>query len=172
MASGNSLSVDLWDTGDLLRLHAHILMHNSLSLSIIPATLTLLMEFCHPSTHTSSSSLYNTPPLSLSVFLSRSLVIPFHIAGQEDYDRLRPLSYPQTDVFLICFSVVSPASFANIKAKWAPEVKHFCPGTPIMLLGMKGDLRTSGDSGSNSGNGRPQQMVDAAAAQELAKEIG
>src|SRR3546814_2713726 len=28
-------------------------------------------------------------------------------AGQEDYDRLRPLSYPQTDVFLICFSVIS-----------------------------------------------------------------
>ena len=38
-------------------------------------------------------------------------------AGQEDYDRLRPLSYPQTDVFLICFSVVSPPSFENVKAK-------------------------------------------------------
>lgn len=37
--------------------------------------------------------------------------------GQEDYDRLRPLSYPQTDVFLVCFSVVSPASFENVKEK-------------------------------------------------------
>jgi GTPase SAR1 family protein len=39
-------------------------------------------------------------------------------AGQEDYDRLRPLSYPQTDVFLICFSIVSPPSIDNVKAKW------------------------------------------------------
>lgn len=38
-------------------------------------------------------------------------------AGQEDYDRLRPLSYPQTDVFLICFSIVSPASFENVRTK-------------------------------------------------------
>jgi Ras-related C3 botulinum toxin substrate 1 len=38
-------------------------------------------------------------------------------AGQEDYDCLRPLSYPQTDVFLICFSVVAPPSFDNVKAK-------------------------------------------------------
>src|SRR6185437_11020144 len=36
-------------------------------------------------------------------------------AGQEDYDRLRPLSYPQTDVFLVCFSIVSPTSFQNVK---------------------------------------------------------
>ncbi len=37
--------------------------------------------------------------------------------GQEDYDRLRPLSYPQTDVFLVCFSVVSPSSFENVREK-------------------------------------------------------
>ena len=39
------------------------------------------------------------------------------ILGQEDYDRLRPLSYPQTDVFLVCFSVVSPSSFENVREK-------------------------------------------------------
>lgn len=47
--------------------------------------------------------------------------------GQEDYDRLRPLSYPQTDVFLVCFSVVSPSSFENVKEKasWAHSVFNF-----------------------------------------------
>ncbi|KAK2843631.1 hypothetical protein Q7C36_011846 [Tachysurus vachellii] len=48
-------------------------------------------------------------------------------AGQEDYDRLRPLSYPDTDVILMCFSVDSPDSLENIPEKWVPEVKHFCP---------------------------------------------
>jgi len=62
-------------------------------------------------------------------------------AGQEDYDRLRPLSYPQTDVFLICFSVVSPSSFENVTTKWCPEIKHHCPDAPIILIGTKIDLR-------------------------------
>jgi small GTP-binding protein len=62
-------------------------------------------------------------------------------AGQEDYDRLRPLSYPQTDVFLICFSVVSPTSLENAKSKWYREVRHHCPNTPIVLVGTKVDLR-------------------------------
>ncbi|XP_003387180.1 PREDICTED: ras-related C3 botulinum toxin substrate 1-like [Amphimedon queenslandica] len=62
-------------------------------------------------------------------------------AGQEDYDRLRPLSYPQTDVFLICFSLVSPASYQNVKAKWHPEITHHCPNIPVILVGTKQDLR-------------------------------
>ena len=62
-------------------------------------------------------------------------------AGQEDYDRLRPLSYPQTDVFLACFSLVSPSSFEHISLRWYPEVSHHCPGVPILLVGNKMDLR-------------------------------
>eukprot|EP00700_Malawimonas_jakobiformis_P002384 EC723995.1.p1 GENE.EC723995.1~~EC723995.1.p1 ORF type:complete len:206 (+),score=39.34 EC723995.1:24-620(+) len=62
-------------------------------------------------------------------------------AGQEDYDRLRPLSYPGTNVFLVCFSLVSRASYENVKHKWYPEVQHHCPGVPIILVGLKKDLR-------------------------------
>ena len=62
-------------------------------------------------------------------------------AGQEDYDRLRPLSYPETDVILMCFSIDNPDSLQNIPEKWSPEVKHFCPNVPIILVGNKKDLR-------------------------------
>jgi len=62
-------------------------------------------------------------------------------AGQEEYDRLRALCYPQTDVFLMCFSLISPSSFENIKIRWFPELQHHCPGTPCLLVGTKLDLR-------------------------------
>lgn len=62
-------------------------------------------------------------------------------AGQEDYDRLRPLSYPDTHVVLICFSIDQPDSLENIPEKWVPEVRHFCPGVPFVLVGCKKDLR-------------------------------
>ena len=67
---------------------------------------------------------------------------PHTHTGQEDYDRLRPLSYPDTDVILMCFSVDSRDSLENIQAKWVPEVKHFCPNVPFLLIATKIDLRT------------------------------
>lgn len=63
-------------------------------------------------------------------------------AGQEDYDRLRPLSYPQTDIFLVCFSIVEPSSFKNVKNKWIPEIRHHSnEDIKIILVGTKADLR-------------------------------
>lgn len=62
-------------------------------------------------------------------------------AGQEDYDRIRPLSYPDTDVFLVCFSVVNPNSWDNVTTKWVPELRIHCATAPIVLVGTKIDLR-------------------------------
>ncbi|XP_078078758.1 ras homolog family member Gb [Mustelus asterias] len=62
-------------------------------------------------------------------------------AGQEEYDRLRTLSYPQTNVFIICFSIASPPSYENVRHKWHPEVTHHCPEVPMLLVGTKKDLR-------------------------------
>ncbi|CCE85193.1 Piso0_004775 [Millerozyma farinosa CBS 7064] len=63
-------------------------------------------------------------------------------AGQEEYDRLRPLSYPDVDVLLVCFSLDSLTSLQNIKDTWYPEVSHFCPNVPIVLVGTKSDLKS------------------------------
>ena len=62
-------------------------------------------------------------------------------AGQEDYDKLRPLSYPHTDVFLVCYSVISPTSFKNVTSKWFPEIQEHAAGAPIILVGTKSDAR-------------------------------
>uniref|UniRef100_A0A2K6CZD0 Cell division control protein 42 homolog n=1 Tax=Macaca nemestrina TaxID=9545 RepID=A0A2K6CZD0_MACNE len=65
----------------------------------------------------------------------------FDTAEQEHYDRLLLLSYPQTDVYLVCFSVVSPPSFENAKEKWVPEITRHCPKTPFLLVGIQIGLR-------------------------------
>eukprot|EP01089_Gocevia_fonbrunei_P013864 TRINITY_DN3657_c0_g1_i1.p1 TRINITY_DN3657_c0_g1~~TRINITY_DN3657_c0_g1_i1.p1 ORF type:complete len:201 (+),score=48.84 TRINITY_DN3657_c0_g1_i1:183-785(+) len=62
-------------------------------------------------------------------------------AGQEGYARIRTLSYPKTDIFLLCFSVVNPYSFENVKETWLPELRHHCPQVPIILVGTKIDLK-------------------------------
>ncbi|XP_074258238.1 rho-related GTP-binding protein RhoF isoform X2 [Saimiri boliviensis] len=66
---------------------------------------------------------------------------PSSPTGQEDYDRLRPLSYQNTHLVLICYDVMNPTSYDNVLIKWFPEVTHFCHGTPMVLIGCKTDLR-------------------------------
>ncbi|XP_020025289.1 transforming protein RhoA-like isoform X2 [Castor canadensis] len=70
-----------------------------------------------------------------------STVFKNYVAGIEHYAHLRPLSYPDSDVILLCFSIDCPESLENIPEKWIPEVKHFCPNVPIILVGNKKDLR-------------------------------
>lgn len=61
-------------------------------------------------------------------------------AGQEDYDRLRVLSYLNTDCVLICYSTVRPESWENVVAKWLPEVRLHCKDAKIVFVGLKLDL--------------------------------
>merc|ERR1712087_518897 len=85
-------------------------------------------------------------------------------AGQEDYDRLRPLSYPETDVFLVCFSTISPASMKNVSVKWVPEIQEAFEKVPVVVVGTKIDLRAN------------KEFADLAVSTEqghaLAKEVG
>ncbi|EGC39232.1 racD, RHO family GTPase [Dictyostelium purpureum] len=92
-------------------------------------------------------------------------------AGQEDYDNLRPLSYPQTDVFIICYSVVKRDSLDNIKYKWLPEINLTNAGTPIILVGTKTDLREDKKTLQQLQEAK-QEPISREEGLALAKEIG
>ncbi|KAJ1921164.1 hypothetical protein H4219_000762 [Mycoemilia scoparia] len=64
-------------------------------------------------------------------------------AGQEDYDRLRHLSYADAQAVIICFGIDSPDSLENVAEKWAPEVSLYAPGVPVVLAALKHDLRAN-----------------------------
>ena len=84
---------------------------------------------------------------------------------------MRPLSYPQTDVFLVCFSVTSPASFENVREKWFPEVHHHCPGVPCLIVGTQVDLRD--DAGVRDKLAKQKmQPVQKADGERMAKDLG
>jgi Ras-related C3 botulinum toxin substrate 1 len=91
-------------------------------------------------------------------------------AGQEDYDRLRPLSYSLTDIFLLCFSVTAPPSFDNIKSKWVPEIQRYAPGVPFILVGTKSDTRTDSNIAAELA-ARRQAPVSQARGESLCAEL-
>lgn len=94
----------------------------------------------------------------------------FFFLPQEDYDRLRPLSYPMTDVFLICFSVVNPASFQNVKEEWVPELKEYAPNVPFLLIGTQIDLRDDPKTLARL-NDMKEKPICVEQGQKLAKEV-
>jgi len=62
-------------------------------------------------------------------------------SGSSDFNELRPLSYPGTDAFIVCFSIIDPPSLKNVQEKWYTEIRAHCPTSPIILVGTKFDLR-------------------------------
>jgi len=92
-------------------------------------------------------------------------------AGSEEYDTLRPLSYPGTDVFLICFSIFSPESFESVTKKWYPEISEHATDTPIILVGTKLDLRAKPEA-IQSLKENNQEPISTKKGEELAKKIG
>ncbi|OWM78685.1 hypothetical protein CDL15_Pgr002856 [Punica granatum] len=90
-------------------------------------------------------------------------------AGQEDYNRLRPLSYRGADVFLLAFSLISKASYENISKKWVPELRHYAPNVPIILVGTKLDLR---DEKQYQIDHPDAILITTAQGEELKKAIG
>ncbi|CAF1461030.1 unnamed protein product, partial [Didymodactylos carnosus] len=61
----------------------------------------------------------------------------------EEWDQLRMMMYPQTNVFLVCYSCVQPASFDNVEKKWIPELRQYSPKALIILVCTMIDLRSN-----------------------------
>ncbi|KAH0791253.1 GTP-binding protein rhoA [Histomonas meleagridis] len=87
----------------------------------------------------------------------------WQIAGQGDYDKVRPLSYANADVIIICFSLVSQDSLLNVEKIWLPEVKKFCKGAAYILVGLQSDLRDENSS---------EEIVTTKQGEEMKEKIG
>ncbi|KAF6001533.1 hypothetical protein CCYA_CCYA13G3507 [Cyanidiococcus yangmingshanensis] len=109
-----------------------------------------------------------------AVVLCNGKEVPIELwdtAGQEDYKRLRALSYWNADVFILAFSLVAPASFENVAVKWVPDLRASNPETPIVLVGTKLDLRESYPVVKEL-EARGETAITAEMGRRLATEIG
>ncbi|OHT06993.1 Cdc42 [Tritrichomonas foetus] len=91
-------------------------------------------------------------------------------AGQEDLENIRVLSYTNTDVFLVCFSVVEPTSLQNVQTKWLTELKQYIKDPVIVLVGLKVDLRKD-DATLQQLSQQGQRPITAEAGKAKADEI-
>jgi Ras homolog gene family, member A len=87
-------------------------------------------------------------------------------AGQEDYDTIRPLSYKETDLVLLCYTIENRRKLGNIKSKWMTELKNYCSNSTFFLVGLKKDVRTKDDPLINQEN-----LVSEEDGRKLAEEI-
>ncbi|TAQ83892.1 hypothetical protein B7494_g7789 [Chlorociboria aeruginascens] len=89
-------------------------------------------------------------------------------AGQEEFDRLRALSYDDTHAIMLCFSVDSKDSLENIESKWIAEIADNCPDVKLVLVALKCDLR---ESDGEEEAGERKEMVNYSQGLEVARRI-
>ncbi|XP_074519389.1 rho-related GTP-binding protein RhoH [Halichoeres trimaculatus] len=65
-------------------------------------------------------------------------------AGNDNFRSIRPRSYQQADVVLICFSVANPNSLASVQHKWINEVRENLPRVPVLVVATQTDQRETG----------------------------
>lgn len=61
-------------------------------------------------------------------------------SGQECYDALRPLTYPITDAFIVCYDQKSQSSLNLTDQKFIPDFRLRYPNAPFLLVGTKSDV--------------------------------
>ena len=131
----------------------------------------LLIVFCKDQfPETSEPTIFDDYIADIEVDAKQVNLSLWDTCAQKDYHRLRALSYPNTDAILMCFSIDNPESLENIAEKWTPEVKHFCPNVPIILVGNKKDLRNDDDIKQESAK-MNQESVKAEDGRSMAERI-
>ncbi|XP_057699963.1 rho-related GTP-binding protein RhoH [Corythoichthys intestinalis] len=63
--------------------------------------------------------------------------------GQDNFRQIRPRSYQQADIVLVCYSVANRNSLVNAQSKWMAEVRENLPTVPVLVVGTQTDLRES-----------------------------
>jgi len=93
-------------------------------------------------------------------------------AGQEEFDRLRSLSYDDTQAIMLCFSVDNRGSLENVGTKWIAEINEHCPGVKIVLCALKCDLREEHEKEDGEPHAPPRPMIQYNEGLEVARQIG
>ena len=94
-------------------------------------------------------------------------------AGQEEFDRLRSLSYDDTHTIMLCFSVDSRHSLENVESKWVGEITENCNGVKLVLVALKCDLRENDDAAEgNAEDGNQEKYIQYQEGLDVAKRIG
>ncbi|EYC44718.1 hypothetical protein Y032_0453g1726 [Ancylostoma ceylanicum] len=111
-----------------------------------------------------ATTVFDNWSISVNIEHRNYTVNLFDTAGQEDYGQLRCLSYPNTDVFLLCFSMVDPKTLDVCQTVWLPEIRKYAgDNVPVILVGTKEDLLDSA---------KEQDKVSFEAARKAALQMG